>query len=664
MNLLDLLRALPGLVVLGLLPGLALVSLIPPSMPGWQRLALAPGLSAGAVGVLGLLYHDVHVPFELSSVLPVVGLLAVAAALRGLRKRATTRGDDDGPAQRSRSGSRMILVGGLTAGLISAGILASALRVGPLPIAGDAPVHGAVTHAIAVDKDVLAPVPVPVAHTASVRPRSAFEATAALVAGMGGLAPVSGMLPLALLAVVLLPLSLSVLMFEATRSARMAAVMPLLAVGLPLTTYAVQFGEYPYLLDLTLVVPMAVSGRRLLLDHGGARREAALLSVLVASVWAIHGLEVLTAVVVGAPWAIASARGIPWRALVRRAAVLLVAAAAGAAAVTLMTRLPAVPPAVAPQGVHPASQASYFLGVWGSWRQAPEALSHFVTADLPGVVPALLYALGVVTALRVRGLRWALASHLLLLLVLVDVGYAMVFGRLWTAIFPWSVVDRVLAIQWFVVPLLMCWGLFHLRAVLPVVSAARRPAAVALAGLAGAAAIVTPVVGGAAQLSAIRSEVAGARGASEADWAALIAMDRVVPPGTVVLTRGPVDPGVWVDSVSRGVEWSPLSYSRSFVEDRTGIPVAEGRARAMANACTDPAAARAALSGVGAVFLSIDPRPGAPIAWEAACIAALPGVKQVLETSAGGSSARIFTVDPAALAGQAQTDCLDGRPCR
>jgi hypothetical protein len=225
------------------------------------------------------------------------------------------------------------------------------------------------------------------------------------------------------------------------------------------------------------------------------------------------------------------------------------------------------------------------------------------------------------------------------------------------------VVDRLLAIQWFLVPLLICWGLFHFRAALPAVSNARRPAAIALAGLAGAAAIITPLVGGAAQLSAIRAAVAGAGGASEADWAALTAMDRVVRPGTVVLTRGALDPGVWVDSVSRGVEWSPLSYSRSFL-DGTGIPLAEERARAVASACTDPATARAALSGVGALYLGTGPQPGAPMAWDAACIAALPGVTQVVEASAGGHTARIFTVDQAVLARNGLSECPDGRPCR
>ena len=67
------------MVIAALIPGFALGTLLVPHWRWWQRLAMAPGLSAGVIGVLGLAMHDVHVPFEPLTVLPVI--LALGAVL-------------------------------------------------------------------------------------------------------------------------------------------------------------------------------------------------------------------------------------------------------------------------------------------------------------------------------------------------------------------------------------------------------------------------------------------------------------------------------------------------------------------------------------------------------------------------------------------------------
>src|SRR5690348_4233871 len=82
MPLSDLARAIPGIAVFGLLPGLALATLLAPRWSAWLRLAAAPGLSAGLVGLLGLLAHDVHAPLRAWWVGAVTLVLLVAATWR------------------------------------------------------------------------------------------------------------------------------------------------------------------------------------------------------------------------------------------------------------------------------------------------------------------------------------------------------------------------------------------------------------------------------------------------------------------------------------------------------------------------------------------------------------------------------------------------------
>ncbi|MGH7746639.1 MAG: DUF6541 family protein, partial [Candidatus Dormibacteria bacterium] len=116
----DLLRALVPLVLVGILPGLALATLVVPGWRRWERLAAAPGLSAGLAGAIGLAYHDLHVPFTAATVLPLEAVIAVAAAWRVRRRMAAVPVPEDRPA-----GVRLVVAGALCAGLVSAGLLVS-----------------------------------------------------------------------------------------------------------------------------------------------------------------------------------------------------------------------------------------------------------------------------------------------------------------------------------------------------------------------------------------------------------------------------------------------------------------------------------------------------------------------------------------------------------
>jgi hypothetical protein len=445
---------------------------------------------------------------------------------------------------------------------------------------------------------------------------------------------------------VLLPLSLAMLMLEATGNWMMAAAVPLLGAGFTMIPWALEYGEFPYLADATLVVPLVLSARRALLDSERVR-NLLLVAACVAAMWVTHGLEFLTALVIGVPFALASLRGQPLRRLAIGAAGVGVAVLVGAALVTVMTPHAAIAAAVPPDGVVGSSQSAQMLARIGSRSQMLNALADFVRSEL--VAPAIaLYVLGLAASLLVRGMRWALATHVLLLLILADVGYGGILMRVWTPIFPWSGADRVVSIQWFVVPLLMAWGMFNAPLVFrPILARARSPRAVmGVMGAVAAVALLVPVFSAWHTLTGMQASAAGSTHTGDADVAALAAMDRALPPGTLVLTDTGADGGQWIDVLTRDVEWAPLAFTRGYVRAGSIVPATDPKVAALAAACDDPRAARAALNGVGAVYVGSMPDPSVPVRWDAACIAALPGVHQAARVTVDGHTATVFSVDP------------------
>ncbi|HAW11774.1 MAG TPA: hypothetical protein DCX12_12130, partial [Chloroflexi bacterium] len=333
----QLLRALPVVLLLGTIPGLAVVTLIDPRLPWVQRLAAAPGFSAAAVGVTGLVLHLVHVGFMPVTVVPVLAVLIAAAAVRQRLLRGSTL-----PVERDRPGPGWAVAGaGLIAGLVLAGITLTALRNDALPPSTDPAVHGAVAATIVQDRDVLPVVPVPATGSGFVRTQTAFEATDALASELGAGGPANVMLPLALVSLLLLPLSVAVLAYRAVPDRRVAALGSLLCLGLIFPAQWVAFGDYPYLVDSTLVVPLILAVA-CCLEARSTVASALMAGAAVLAIWVIHGLEIPTAVVIGAPlWAAILIR--QRRAALAGAGAALAAIAVGAAAGYLLTRAPALP---------------------------------------------------------------------------------------------------------------------------------------------------------------------------------------------------------------------------------------------------------------------------------------------------------------------------------
>src|SRR5690242_7114747 len=101
-------RALPGLALWCAVPGVALACVAGRRAPWRERLAMAPGLGAGFVGIVGLLYHALHLRFEALTVAPAVAALVLAAAL-------LLRGRPPAPDAATRRAGAGLIAGALAA---------------------------------------------------------------------------------------------------------------------------------------------------------------------------------------------------------------------------------------------------------------------------------------------------------------------------------------------------------------------------------------------------------------------------------------------------------------------------------------------------------------------------------------------------------------------
>jgi hypothetical protein len=450
----DLLRALPGVLVAALLPGYLIASLLVPRWPAWERLVAAPGLSAGLIGLLGLVYHQLHIPLIPATMLPAVAVLGGSRLLLWRRGVSTP---SEGPSAQLPARHRRAVIGcALFAGALSAALLATALHDEVLPPDWDPAAHGNVVNGIVRSHDIFPTVPVPLEGTGSVRPRAGFEATVALASGLGGPAGAASQLPVTVAAVVLLPLGLAMLALEGVGDWRVAALAPLLGVGLAFPADQVILGRLPLVVDSTLVVPLVVASVRLLrgqrlLAHAG------FIVAAVASIWVIHGLEALSALVIGGALMLTVLLRLPLRLTLPRVSLAAVSALAGAAIANTLTRPPAVPsaaPGVA-TGPSQAEQASSTMAALD-----PHLIIQFVgQTDLSSPVAVALVLVGVVTVFVHGRLRWALVPLALLVVALADRLSAQHFGRLWREVYPWADPDRLLGLLYFVLPLLLAAGL-------------------------------------------------------------------------------------------------------------------------------------------------------------------------------------------------------------
>jgi hypothetical protein len=139
--------------------------------------------------------------------------------------------------------------------------------------------------------------------------------------------------------------------------------------------------------------------------------------------------------------------------------------------------------------------------------------------------------------------------------------------------------------------------------------------------------------------------------ASSADVAALAAMDRQLPPASIVLTDPVPDGGAWVTALTRDVEFAPGVYTRNIVDARGRVVGRDPRAVRVAAACTDPDAASQALHGIDAVFVGSRQRPQTRGGWSAECLRRLPDLVEIGEFAGPSGRAVVFRVRQQAQGG-------------
>jgi hypothetical protein len=618
----QLLRALPVVLLLGTIPGLAVVTLIDPRLPWVQRFAGAPGFSAGIVGVIGLVFRLMHVGFMPITVLPVLVVLVAAASVRHLRLTGSARTagtDRPGPGW-------AVAAAGLIAGLVLVGITLTELRGDALPPSTDPAVHGAVAASIVQDRDVLPAVPVPATGSGFVRTQTAFEATDALASELGAGGPANAMVPLALVSLLLLPLSVGLLAWRAVPDARVAVLASLLCLGLIFPARWVAYGDYPYLVDSTLVVPLILAVA-CCLEGRSTATSAVMAGAAVLAIWVIHGLEIPTAVVIGAPlWAaILFQRR---RAALAAAGAALAAVALGAVAGYLLTRSPALA-AGQVSGPRVDEGVGYLAVLRFHDLQA-------IRVSLPwtlSVLSALLLCAGWVVLVRERRARWLLGSLVLPALLILDLAGPQLLHAIWVRVYPWGSLDRLSGMEFFVIPVIAAVGIVGLSGLASRLgrrgekASPRREkrwsnSAIALLGAAGL------VAGAAGTAGFMSTDVSSQLRISAQDVSVIQALAAKLPEGAVILNDGTFDAGQWITALTHDVEAEPKSYSASYPDD--------WRLVAMSNACSDPDTADLALDGMRAVF--VGPRSGGPVdthPWSAACIAALPDLTLVAGSVTG-----------------------------
>lgn len=460
MPLHDLAQSLFGVIAAALLPGFAIATLLAPQWRWWQRLAMAPGLSAGFIGVAGMAMHDVHIPFEPLTVLPLFVVLGAAALYRWRRADL-----DPAPAP-----PWWVPIPALIAGLVAAGVFVWALHGQVLPPDWDTATHGGLANSIARTHDVLPLIPIPLEASDFVRPRPGFEATAAVVSWVGAPSPAMSMAPIIAVTLLLIPLSLPLLTLEATGSAVLAAIVPFFAVGLAFPSDQAIVGRFPEIVDSTLVVPFIVVALRAfrgrsLIDN------AMLLLAITASIWVIHGIEIFTALVVGCALFVVTVvqaiRGASLQGLLR-VAVAGGATVVGAVLVTVMTRMPHVPTPIATE------PSAVVLAPVSGPVNVHQILGFIAQSDLVSPITLALYGVGVIALLVRRRMLWVLAAQVVLVLLMVDDFYLHKLNSLWRLIYPWGDTDRILGVQYWLIPLVLGAGFLAFADVMRVLSRTRQ----------------------------------------------------------------------------------------------------------------------------------------------------------------------------------------------
>ncbi len=402
-----------------------------------------------------------------------------------------------------------------------------------------------------------------------------------------------------------------------------------------------------------------------------------------------------------------------------RLAIALGAALAGAVVVTVLTRIPHVPPLT---HVEPAT---YVISTAHQPLKPHHILVLIAQTDLLGPVALVLAGIGVIAMLVRRRMLWVLIAQILLLFIMADDLYLHYFHRIWNAIYPWGDTDRVLCIEYWLIPFTLAFGLFALGDIMRSLSRSHRvwlgvsAGAVVIGAIAyvarhplgqlwsgfweqnsvvlyplgvfnqmtdlrpwgltalvgggivvvawifagrrtsvprfvrdrvgvpamrldgtgaalGVLAVLMLTVGVATEAGIYTHEVATRALVSPADLSVLSSMSRALPKGSLVLTNGGDDAGMWMGSLTDLNPLVPDGYSFGALD----VPFET----ALEDACNDPAAAEAAVARVDAVFVG-SLRIAQPLyPWNVTCIARLPNLRLIAAAPWGGTVSAGFAV--------------------
>jgi hypothetical protein len=151
--------------------------------------------------------------------------------------------------------------------------------------------------------------------------------------------------------------------------------------------------------------------------------------------------------------------------------------------VTLLTRMPRVPTPIATQ------PSAVILPVGSSPVMLHQILADIGQTDLVSPVTLALYVIGVVALLIRRRMLWVLVAQVVLIALMVDDFYLHKFNSLWRLIYPWGDTDRILGVQYWLIPLVLGAGLFAMWDLMRALSRTRR----LQIGVTGAAVVVVIV---------------------------------------------------------------------------------------------------------------------------------------------------------------------------
>ena len=101
-------------------------------------------------------------------------------------------------------------------------------------------------------------------------------------------------------------------------------------------------------------------------------------------------------------------------------------------------------------------------------------LASIAQTDLISPITVALYVIGAVALLVRRKMLWVLLAQIVLVVLMVDDFYLHKFENLWRVIYPWGEQDRILGVQYWLVPLVLGAGFLAVIQVMRSLSRTRR----------------------------------------------------------------------------------------------------------------------------------------------------------------------------------------------